>query len=232
MGTFASIKARVATRIIDLPTAVSAEVGTLVNEAIRSLETDHNFKVMETETTINTTLSTRGLGAVPADFKEYRGDPYILRFSGSTKDLVHSPQVQDVLDLLTNVSTGEPSVLFDPAPDDAGVRTWHIYPLPDGLSDFVGGEYRVHIPYWRYLPDLTADGGTNWFTVNAEEYIVSKATANGFAIDWDADREVLWAQKAENEKGKIIKRDKMYALSKVDTWVPMWRGVKQTRLKV
>jgi hypothetical protein len=123
------------------------------------------------------------------------------------------------------LDTGRPWVLIDgEAPADDGTRQWDIYPIPDGNSDYVDGEYRIKVPYWRYLPALVADGATNWFTENAEEYLVNKATAEAFALDWDENRMAIWEAKADIRYKEAVKQDKLYRVSAVRDFVPMKSG--------
>jgi hypothetical protein len=105
-------------------------------------------------------------------------------------------------------------------PNDAGARNWEVYPLPDESADWGDGQYRVYVPYWRFLPDLVADGDTNWFTTHAEEFIVKMAAAEGFFYDWDEERGTLWEAKAGSELRDAVVRDKQELLAGVDTFVP------------
>lgn len=235
MATFVDIKTRALRRLIDAPAAVTTEVGTLVNEAIRSLEQRHDFKVLETETAQTSTAEdTRILLAVPAaTYKKPRGDPYMVRFDGSTKPLTLSQDRASVLtayDLAGTLDKGEPEVILDTEPDDTGARNFEVYPLPDALSDWSDGNYRVVIPYWRLLPDLSGDTDTNWFTVNAVEYIIARAVAEGFLLDWDEERSTVWETKAAKWVTEAVRADKLYRLGAMRTLVPH-KDVNHERLE-
>ena len=211
--------------MIDLPSAVNAEVPTLVNEAMRSLQSGHNFKVMETETGIlTTTLATRPLSSnVPTDYKEFRGKPYLIFDSGRYRRLLAPSNRSSAMQLFSVDDPnrdGEPRALLDSEPNTAGVRAWAVYPFPDGLSDYTNGEYRIVVPYWRFIPAMSSDADTNWFTVNAEEFLVFQATSMAFALDWDEERMAVWAQLAADRKREIILEDKRYRMSGVNTFVP------------
>lgn len=222
MATFAEIKTRVERRVIDLPTSVQNEVGTLVNEALRTIQTRHNFKVMEAESgpTV-TTEDSHTLLAVPSDFKEYRKKPYVLRDDGDSYPIQVLHSRGTVIRLFgdeANRDEGEPLVLLDAEPsDEAGTRNWEVWPYPDGNSDYSDGEYRVVVPYWKYLAALSADSDTNWFTVNAEEWLVNRATSEAFFLDWDEQRGTVWAERANAEFQKVVMRDKHFRMSGVDT---------------
>ncbi len=89
MATFTDIQDRVEAAVIDLPATVLAAIPNLVNAAMRKLQSRHNFKVQETATAATlTTLASHTLVAVPSNFKEIRGTPYMLRNDGSTRDLI------------------------------------------------------------------------------------------------------------------------------------------------
>jgi len=216
MGTFAEIQDRVSGRLIDLPTFVADEVPALVNQALRSIQKKHNFEVMlAVSDTLETTIGVRELGDVPADFKEYRGLPYRLYETAyPAKRLILAPNRLEVLRLFADDDVGPPQVILEGEMDVTGAREWEAWPLPDGLSEWGDGEYRVAIPYWRFVPALDADGDTNWFTVNAEQYLVDKATALGFPLDWDEERAVFWETKAASEMKEVILADKYAALSR------------------
>jgi hypothetical protein len=214
--TFTTLQTRVNTRVIDLPTAVSNEVPTLINDAIHFLCAQHNFKVMEGEVDFNTSSSTTShtLGQIPSDFKEPRGEPYYLSSVGWTKEMLWQPNRQMVYrrwapldpnqigpprDLLL----GEASSTDNPDPgnpdQDMSQLNIEVYPFSDGNSDWATspvGQYRIKVPYWRYLPDLSAGGDHNWFTDWCDRFIVDYATADAFALDWDEQRSSYWMAKA------------------------------------
>jgi len=232
MATFAEIQTRVKRRVIDLPATVQAEVPTLINEAMKELERKHNFRVMETlGGYYSTTVGSNTLASIPDNFKDFRGLPFYTEYNGTSRDITVAANLQAVLDAYSNTTTGAPRVLRTTEPSDTGAASWEIYPLPNGFSDWTGGEYRVYVPYWRYFPLLSADTDTNWFTVNAEEWLVYRATSEAFALDWDENRMTLWLQKAVVVQNEIIQTDKKQILSSVKTLVPLWQGVNQPNLR-
>lgn len=233
MATFSAIQTRVQRIVIDLPAAVTTEVPSLINEAIRNLMKEHNFKVMEALTSDNlTVISTRALMSVPSDLKEYRDDPYIRYNLGGYRPLTVAADRNSVMERYDFDDEGEPRVLLDAEPTSSlNARSWEVWPLPDGNSDWDDGEYRISVPYWKYLADLSGDSDQNWFTVNAEEYIIEDAAARAFALDWDMEQEAVHMQKAERFKQRIIKVDKTFRLMGVTTLVPHWRGENYPKLR-
>ena len=222
--TYSTLQTRVLRRVIDAPAAVQAEVGSLINDAIRSLQRERHFKVMEATTgLLTTTVGARTLStaAVPSNFKEYRGKPYYQSYLGQTYDMVVVQQRQAAHDLFgidVDRDIGYPILLLDAEPSTvAGARNWEVFPYPDGNSDWSDGEYRVVVPYWKWLPVLSAGGDSNWFTDNADDFIIYKATSAAFALDWDEARSSYWEGEANKLKGEIIKRDKLLRLSSFDT---------------
>lgn len=231
MANFLELQTEVRENLIDLPTVVTNSVPTLVKRAVERLHKKHNFKVMEAEQSYTTVLATRSIGAVPADFRENRGAPYrISDVDGHTTPLVMAPERTSIIGAYTEDDEGAPAALLDAIPSGLNVRNYHVFPLPDGNSDYSDGEYRIVVPYWKTLPVLSANGDTNWFTINADEWIVYTATAYGFIKDWDEERGVYWKQLATEVLGEVIKQDKKYRLSQVDTLVPHHEGFYSDRL--
>lgn len=210
--TFSEIQTEVERRLIDLPAAVQAAVPTLINQAIRDLEDVHNFKVMEATATPTTVLNTRVLAALPTRWKEARGRPWFEEDTGGITLLEYSPDTNSALMQHNDDGVGgEPDLLVL---TPTGIE---IYPLSDGNSDFGDGEYRVFIPFWQYAADLVAPADTNWFTANAAAYIIDKATADGFKIDWDEGRASFWDKEADKRFRKVINKDKYEWLATTDT---------------
>lgn len=230
MATFAELQARVLVAVIDAPTAIIAAVPGFVNRAITKLQQGHNFKTMERVAAFTTVLSTRSIGAMPSDFKAFNGKPWRVSDSGSVLPLVWGSSHYGTLLGINEESEGPPRSLLDSDdPTGTGARNWHVYPLPDGNSDYSDGEYRIKVPYFGYLTALSGSTDTNWFTVNAEDFIVDWAVAQAFAIDWDEQRMAVWLQKMDNERKDVVRVDKQYRLSGGDTLVPLHQGVYQPR---
>lgn len=219
--TFGSICTRVRSQVIDLPAVVTASVPDYVRTGIAKLQTRHNFLVMDKLQAAVTTVNVASIGNVPSDWKEWRSFPYYLTNDGRARKLqMHTPHegiYPDIRETETNppriITIGEPS-------DDLGTRPMKVAPIPDGSSDWADGEYRLYIPYRRYLAPLSLDGDSNWFTVNAEEYIFHFASNLAFAADWDYEHSAVELQLAENEYKEVVLRDKRLRLSDVQNLVP------------
>lgn len=235
MATYKELQDRVLRRVVDAPSSVTTEVPTLVNAAIRKLEVVHNFRVMQAVASFTTTEATRSLGAIPSDWKEPREQPpYLVDNDGNAIELKWLPTRADVLRQFSDSNSddaGQPLALFVGREDEDGAGSIEVYPLPDGASDYADGDYRVKVPYWRYLPDLSADGDSNWFTVNAAEFIVADATAEAFYLDWDEKRAQMWEQRAWGPlyaargliggfAARVLKLDKHGRLAATNTLIP------------
>lgn len=230
--TYKQLQTRVLSNVIDTPTAVINSVPRLINAALRELQIDHNFKVMEALFEPVTTVGARNLGSVPADFKEYRGDPWFLKNDGTVSRMIAANKREDIWTAINEEDQSYPLVLLQAVEtDNQGNGQFSVYPLPDGNSDYTDGEYRVKVPYWAYFDDLVNDGDTNWFTNNADLWLEYKATAEAFARNWDSNKQGIWTQMAAVEKAKVEKRDKLLRLSTYSgALVPQWRGANSPKL--
>lgn len=234
MATYEEIQENVFRNVIDAPTAVQNAVPTLVNQALRSIQIKHNFKVMETLSGPNvTTEATRVLLASPSDFKEVRGNPYYVTFnSGRVKPIYYAANRVAVQEYWPPDADGYPANLLQSEPDDNGSFNFEVWPLPDGLSDWTDGEYRVYIPYWRFLAAFEEGSDSNWFSNNAELWLEYYATAKGFSIDWDEERAAYYTQLAQTELVEVMQRDKKLKASTTSTLVPHRMGVNTPSLVV
>lgn len=213
MSDFQTLQTMVKNRVIDQNSQFLTEVPALINKAIRKLEGLHNFSVMESSVTLNTTIGQRVLGNMPSDYKEFRGgNGWYVDMNGDPVKVFHRPTLEDILGEFSFSYTsevGDPNaVLIVPtdngggAPEENGpsfqVQVW---PFPDGNSGYTpsggnAGEYPVTLPYWKWLADLSGAGDQNWFTDNAEDFIVNAAVGEGFMMNWDEQRAQMWYARA------------------------------------
>lgn len=231
MATYTELQERVQHIVIDLPTSVTAQVPTLVKEAIRKLQTKHSFKVCEALIGPSVTVvGTRTLVAIPSNFIKWRKKPYRIEQNGKVTDLEWAVDRQSVEreygtaaggEAVTADLSGNPRVLLVGEPsDELGTQNIEVYPLPDGDSLYSDGEYRIAIPYYKFLTTLSAGSSQNWFTNNAEEWICWSAAAEAFFLNWDEERGTMWMQKAAGQFQDVVLRDKHLRLSQVTELVP------------
>ncbi len=218
MTTFADIRTQVEGNLIDLPTFVADAVPGLINRAYRKAQSKHNFWVMRAEADFTTLVETHELvGTYPTDWKEWRGKPYWIEDSGAKRRLVLYPDLDNARTRWDDDDVGDPHGLAETLPSITGAITLNVYPLPGGYSDYEDGEYRIKVPYWRYLPVLSADADTTWLLDEGEAWIEAQATYYGFAKDWDENRQKEWEVNAAKEWKDLMLRDKYKHLSFIDT---------------
>ncbi len=222
---FITIKARIQTRLVDVPDAISVELDEIVNRAIKDAEDDHNFKAMRAKVEYVTTLADHRLPdtgtSIPTDWKESRGRPWrregeggilgvrLIDWAASEEDLLKLYRPDDPNDI------GAPQLIYE-----ADTTIFEVYPAPDGQSQWNDGEYRVTLPYWKYFTDLSDDADTNWFTENMDEYIIDAAVGRGFLLNWDEERAGLWLKLAQKELRDAKTTDKKQRLPRGMTLVP------------
>lgn len=227
MTTFSGLVSRVSAELIDVPDRTEAQLETFVRQAIRKLQFRHDFNVCKTSTAVLTTSpSTNTLAQVPSDFLRFRKEPpHIIDNHGNVIELGVAPSLQAAEREFGSIAGGEfnvnelhrrPLVIAFSEPSNvANARNFLVYPMSDQLSLYTtapAGEYRIRIPYIKLLPDLT---GTqeNWFSSNAEEYIVYGACSIGFYFNHDEQRGQLWLQRAGAEVQDVLARDKNESFS-------------------
>lgn len=214
--TYLELQTAVLTALIDTPTMVQDAVPRLVNQAIRELQQRFNFRIMQANQEYLTVTSSRTLSpsTMPDDFKEFRKRAFYTEFLGGNREVDVLSDRGSILRRWNTDDIGGPHQLLL----DAGVL--EVWPLPDNVSDYSDGQYRITMPYWKYLPDLAADADTNWFTLNTTQYIINWAVAEGFALDWDEKRSDYWRDRADKEALRVILTGKKEYLSQNDTLVP------------
>lgn len=213
MATFSAIQTRVATELIDSSTAVTALVPTWVNASILWLQAQHNFQVMQAETVYTTastpalgTSQTHVIGQIPADWKCKRGIPYYARYIGNVQQMEWFAEREYAYrrwGIADYNQVGPPCELLVGEPENAqfpptggspsnnltglNIECW---PFPDGSSDWADGNYRIHVPYFRYLTQLSAPTDANWFTLDGPqaEFVVRYAVYFGFLANEDETR--------------------------------------------
>lgn len=223
MATFAELQTRVQQIIIDLPTAVTSQVPTLVRESIRRLQRLHDFKVAEALSSVYTTVAgTRVLAAVPSDFYKMRKLPHLIDVGGITRDLGVFPDRGSAEREYGTLAGGEADTDALSGPPrfimlSEGDANFEVYPLPDATSTYANGNYRIRVQYWKFLTALSAGSDTNWFTENAEQWIVWDAASKGFLLDWDEERASVWATMAQGAYKEVIDQDKRKRMGGFDT---------------
>ncbi|MGI9297768.1 MAG: hypothetical protein ACR2QC_07710 [Gammaproteobacteria bacterium] len=230
--TLAQIRARVQTHVVDVVDEITAEFDGWINWAIRVAQETHNFRAMQAEQFKDTTKNVRLLGTKFIDWKDRRLDPYYVTPEGSNIRLswATEDQARERYGENTTQDIGPPKdlverIFYDGTSD---LDQFLVYPFPDALSRQVGpapaaGEYRILIPYYRYLPTLAADNASNYFTDNWDNYVVWLAAAQALFLNEFNERALVFSTKAgydvsegapilsgtrfQGELGRMIKTD-------------------------
>ncbi len=218
MATLDEIKTRVKDILIDVPTRTENALTRTIVKTITELQLDHNFRIMEAEEPYTTTVADHALGGLPGDWKEARGRPWLRIGEAGVLGTTPIWIVQSKGDITANYSIDDPNDKGQPVDLlEASETTIEVYPFPDNLSQWDDGNYRVVVPYWKLLPDLSAPSDTNWFTVNAEDYIVFEAAGQLFTVNWDEQRGAIWQAKAAKKERTLVNADKRSRLTKAAT---------------
>lgn len=219
MANFAALQSEVLSLLIDAPSAVTALTPTWVNRAIRKLQVKHDYKDMEKTVSYATVAGVRSLAGRPTDWKKPRNKPYIQNFLGNTSDIQFvSSEAEAATRWGNNTSFdyGRPQGLTE----NVATTAFWVWPYPDGLSDAANGEYTIVVPYWGFLPVLALPADTNWFTDNAEQWIVYTAVAEGFYTNEDETRAQLWDTRALKEYKDVVTLDKTRRIAETIEFVP------------
>jgi hypothetical protein len=223
MATFLELRNRVSDEVIDLPAAVTARVGEFVNDALKWAQNRYNFEVMEEEEDYVTVEGQRLMdpAALPADFKAFRLAPQEIPRLNRPRKIFWAPdrlEAERALGSDPDLDFGEPRVLLPAKMGLTGARNLEVYPFPDGNSDYDDGEYRVRIYYWKFLPELSADGDTNWLTVNGKEFIVARAASRAFRMNHNEEMETRFLATAQAEYLEVVRQDKLLKASRTETF--------------
>jgi len=209
MSDYITIQNAVKARLVDAATAVQNEVPYFVNWALRRIQNEHNFRVMRTLLEATTQASTRVLTTKPTLWKAVRGRPYYVEDAGDGKHMFSfTANREQVQKAINEDDTGLPQVLLLGEEDDTGAANIEVWPLSDGNSDYSGGQYRIKLPYWRFIADLSDNDDTNWFVENGEEYLRAMATSKAFATEYNEEKALYWEAKAMEEQAILIRTDK------------------------
>lgn len=222
MATFGELKQEVLDILIDAPARTVAAVPRFINNALKTLQATHNYRVMQRTAQFDTVPGQRSIGAFPARWKEWRGRPFRVEQLGGVRHMDYSNSAEALLRNWSSIATGTPQVISmgDGTTDDT-YGTLVVYPLPDALGDWTAGAYRLYIPYWGYVPPLSADSDENWFTEheNGSSYIAWKAASLGFIMNEDSGKAGDWLAMAKEQKTIIENEDTFSWFSAEDTLI-------------
>ncbi|TVR78987.1 MAG: hypothetical protein EA405_13635 [Rhodospirillales bacterium] len=202
---FSAIQSKVRDYLVDLPTETNALVADWVNHALRTVQDRHNFRAMEAQADFVTVADARVLGAKPSDWKEFRLLPWLETADGATREIRWASSISEMVrgfGVSSDHDTGTPRALLE-TPTEL-----HVWPLPDGRSQWGDGEYRLRVPYWRFLPPMTAGATESFFTRDMGWALVFLAVADGMIFNREEERAAVFISKAEQEIGRAVGLDR------------------------
>ena len=237
MATVSEIADRVQLRVIDLPPAIQSETVPMIRRAHRDLQQSANFPCMRAELTLTTTAFSPVLGTVGVEeLKAWRDKPYTTDDLGNTRflEILHSEEpVRRAYNMEPTLGFGRPKNILvkTGAPGDLTAQLQlEAYPIPDGTNLTATGEYTIIVPYWRLLL-LPASASSDWFTTHATEYLVDRATAELFALNWDEQRSVFWRQQSEALRARLIRENARFYSSAGDT-LSIYKGGRAAKVRL
>jgi len=204
MTAFSVLQTDVRNFTLDLPAETDALVPDFIVKAIRDAEVRHNFRYMEAEVALVTTVDTRIVDTVPPLWKARLTDPYVLLDDGTTREFEWAPSASEMIRRYDNDTDddGDPEFLFEDQ------TNFSVYPLPDGDSDYTDGEYRIYVPYYAFSAALSLDTDTNWMTNNMRWYVTYAAAGEACLMNRDSVTASNLLTRAETQFQLGVKQDK------------------------
>lgn len=224
MGTFGAIQTRVQQLIIDVNAVVTARIEPEILLAQTEIEDAHGFQVMDARHQFLTVLGARSNAAYdkPADFLRARSDapPFRMDGAGDKRQIgwILAAGDEDKLYSDNPIDDGDPERLLETE------SAWEIFPYPNQLA-LAGtldssGNWFIRIPYFKRLATLVNSGDTNWFTDNAEDYLVYRAATRALALNRDWAEAGLYQPQATAQMDRLIRSDKKRRMMKTPLMVP------------
>lgn len=219
MATLSELRARVRRYLIDVPDDTNTEIDAWINEALRSIQHQHSFRFMSAEQSFTTTEDTRKLGDIPDRWKQARHIPWLHDGLGGTIMLdwaVTQHQMRVLYSQDDADDKGQPQFIRETETE------LEVYPFPDDNSLWDDGNYRVIVPYWEYLPELSNDGDSNVITTDpmGERYVLYQAVAEGMLFNREEERARIYFERAGQSAQRLINRDKKSHFTRDVTLAP------------
>ena len=216
MSTFATIQARVLTVLLDQTQVAAARVDDEVRQAQRELEDKHKFLSMLSEHEFATVEDSRGPYAYPSGYLEpaVDGAPLLVDGTGALDEIDWIGAYRDRARLYSDDPTdkGAPKHVFE------ATTGFEVFPYPDALAPggtlFSDGNWRIRVPCYTRLLTLTNGTDENWFTSNAEDYLVYRAASILLQLNRSWEQALLVENQAAREMQRVIRADKKRRLTK------------------
>jgi hypothetical protein len=213
--TLDEIEAEVESILVDLPSETVALIPTFVRRAQKKIEDAHGFIVMESNKLFTTTTGQRYLGGLPTNWARAMDDPAWI--DGYGKDtpiewIQREREITELYDEADPLDKGAPKHLLL---TDTAIL---VYPYPDALNPvgtlYNDGLYRIRVPYWKRESTLSGEIEQNWWTNNAEMFLIYYAAADGFLMNRDYAEQARWEIKWRDELRRLTNLDKRQRLGR------------------
>lgn len=229
MATLRSaLETRVQKIVVDNDTDVVARVVPELKKAQRDLEEiAYNFLIQEEEVAGSPDVAAAAslVEAVPTDWLEPRG--VSNRLVGGTgedqNDLVTMPTLtwlewdeelfREQTAAAANLTAQGPPKWITIIGTDI-----HVFPYADVA-------YTLRIPYWKRLLKLDNVGDSNWWTDNAEDYLVFRASARTLLFNRDHEESLRYEAFAQAERKSLVRTDKRARFRKANNRLRLRRDV-------
>jgi hypothetical protein len=219
--TFDEIVDTVEAILQDLPDETVNRIPSFVQEAQRRIEDSHGFLVMESSVIFDAVADTAVLGATPVNWRSKMDDPSVI--DGFGKDSLIR-WVQQGNEIVENYNHEDPLMIGKPEAllETAGAIV--VYPRPDALNPvgpvYADGLWRVRVPYWAREATLSPSLQQNWFTANADRFLINHAASQGFLMNRDYPEYARWEGEALLEKRRLVNFDKRARLPRQISFIP------------
>lgn len=210
MATLAELRSDVQEIVIDLTDAASdANVDKAIQKAQRDLEDAHEFSPMEATFSFVCVVGS-------SEHANYSKPATWLRSRVDVGPLLYDTVYDQAAEIDWLISEGdrarlEPGSFLSPIPSEFHGKpkyiqelatSFRVLPAPDAVT------WTILVPYYKRLDTLSSDTSQNWFTTNAEKYLVFRAASRILALNRDWDEAAFYDSLATNELRRAILSDK------------------------
>lgn len=212
---YAEIVDRVEDILIEVSAETAAHIDYALGRAQRQLEL-HGFKCLEAQTILWTTPFNLTLGLKPSDWIRSRGNPF-------WRDGTYKPHFMEWIQdgtAIDEVYNDLLSMFGSPKHLHEKEFVFQVYPPPDVENVPIhailnpDGTYPIYINYWKRLESLTGTNTSNWFSNNAQDYLIAQTAADCFGFDVNDSAAKRWEAVAKDEYRSIVREDKRSRLGR------------------
>ena len=192
MATFGELKTQIAQKLTDgdLQYPSSTQIGQVINNVIDDYENGH-FWFLDTYTTITLNIDDPVVPDIPADFKSEKNPGGLVILYNQLRYPLISKK-PDIFDSINIEGQGLPYIYT------YRNQRFEVYFYPDQ-------EYTLYLNYRKFVPDLSADGDSNDFTIYTPRLIVYASLEEIYAtFKRDPDMAEYYGKRKEQEFNLIM----------------------------